>query len=104
MHIIFFIFCFKYENKFLVDCLEITEKLTVHCLYFIVPCSFPNQHIFDTISFFGFGFFSRYISIIFAMPRIKPTTTVDVLGNLDLRPEEAVGDFIESKQQDKFFM
>lgn len=38
------------------------------------------------------------------MPRIKPTTTVDVLGNLDLRPEQAVGDFIESKQQEKFFM
>lgn len=38
------------------------------------------------------------------MPRIKPTTKLDVLGNLDLRPEEAVGDYIESKQQEKFFM
>ncbi|KAH8305439.1 hypothetical protein KR018_005408 [Drosophila ironensis] len=38
------------------------------------------------------------------MPRVKPTKKVDVLGNLDLRPEEAVGDYICSKQQDKFFV
>ncbi|KAH8240900.1 hypothetical protein KR026_007376 [Drosophila bipectinata] len=38
------------------------------------------------------------------MPRVKPTKKVDVLGNLDLRPEEAVGDFLCSKQQDKYFV
>ncbi|KAH8255636.1 hypothetical protein KR038_007729 [Drosophila bunnanda] len=38
------------------------------------------------------------------MPRVKPTKKIDVLGNLDLRPEEAVGDYICSKQQDKFFV
>lgn len=38
------------------------------------------------------------------MPRIKPTTKIDVIGNLDLSPEKAVGDYIESKQQDAFFM
>uniref|UniRef100_A0A1I8NRZ7 DUF4200 domain-containing protein n=1 Tax=Stomoxys calcitrans TaxID=35570 RepID=A0A1I8NRZ7_STOCA len=38
------------------------------------------------------------------MPRLKPTTKVDVIGNLDLSPEKAVGDFIESKQQQKFFI
>ncbi|ALC38143.1 CG17564 [Drosophila busckii] len=38
------------------------------------------------------------------MPRIKPTKRIDVLGNLDLRPEEAVGDYVESRQQQKFFV
>ncbi|KAH8244774.1 hypothetical protein KR032_000023 [Drosophila birchii] len=38
------------------------------------------------------------------MPRVKPTKKIDVLGNLDLRPEEAVGDYMCSKQQDKFFV
>ncbi|XP_017069635.2 uncharacterized protein LOC108106897 [Drosophila eugracilis] len=38
------------------------------------------------------------------MPRVKPTKKLDVLGNLDLRPEEAVGDYICSKQQNKFFV
>lgn len=38
------------------------------------------------------------------MPRIKPTTTLDVLGNLDMRPEEAVGDYLMSKVQEKFFV
>ena len=38
------------------------------------------------------------------MPRLKPTTKIDVIGNLDLSPEKAVGDFIESKQQDSFFV
>lgn len=38
------------------------------------------------------------------MPRHRPTKKVDVLGNLDLRPEEAVGDYLCSKQQEKFFV
>lgn len=38
------------------------------------------------------------------MPRVKPTKKLDVLGNLDLRPEDAVGDYISSKQQNKFFV
>ncbi|BFF94038.1 uncharacterized protein DMAD_11767 [Drosophila madeirensis] len=38
------------------------------------------------------------------MPRIKPTKKLDVLGNLDLRPEDAVGDYLNSKMQDKFFV
>uniref|UniRef100_A0A1B0G9U3 DUF4200 domain-containing protein n=1 Tax=Glossina morsitans morsitans TaxID=37546 RepID=A0A1B0G9U3_GLOMM len=38
------------------------------------------------------------------MPRIKPTTKIDVIGNLDLNPEKAVGDYIESKQQDTYFV
>ncbi|XP_061400048.1 coiled-coil domain-containing protein 42 like-2-like [Musca vetustissima] len=38
------------------------------------------------------------------MPRLKPTTKVDVIGNLDLSPEKAVGDYIESKQQKAFFI
>ncbi|EDV98727.1 uncharacterized protein LOC6566850 [Drosophila grimshawi] len=38
------------------------------------------------------------------MPRTKPTKTLDVLGNLDLRPEEAVGDYLLSKIQDKYFI
>ncbi|KAI8117806.1 hypothetical protein FF38_00148 [Lucilia cuprina] len=38
------------------------------------------------------------------MPRLKPTTKIDVIGNLDLSPEKAVGDYIESKQQDAFFV
>ncbi|KAH8412854.1 hypothetical protein KR009_006272 [Drosophila setifemur] len=38
------------------------------------------------------------------MPRVKPTKKVDVLGNLDLKPEDAVGDYLCSKDQDKFFV
>lgn len=38
------------------------------------------------------------------MPRTKPTKKIDVLGNLDLRPEEAVGDYLQSKAQKKYFM
>ncbi|XP_030562019.1 cilia- and flagella-associated protein 73-like [Drosophila novamexicana] len=38
------------------------------------------------------------------MPRTKPTKTIDVLGNLDLRPEEAVGDYLLSKLQEKYFI
>ncbi|XP_064547641.1 uncharacterized protein LOC135434849 [Drosophila montana] len=38
------------------------------------------------------------------MPRTKPTKSIDVLGNLDLRPEEAVGDYIQSKLQEKYFI
>ncbi|KAL7739874.1 hypothetical protein ACLKA6_003362 [Drosophila palustris] len=38
------------------------------------------------------------------MPRIKPTKTLDVLGNLDMRPEEAVGDYLMSKAQQKYFL
>ncbi|XP_017155444.1 uncharacterized protein LOC108164306 [Drosophila miranda] len=38
------------------------------------------------------------------MPRVKPTKKLDVLGNLDLRPEHAVGDYLNSKMQDKFFV
>ncbi|KAH8377950.1 hypothetical protein KR093_008057 [Drosophila rubida] len=38
------------------------------------------------------------------MPRTKPTTKLDVLGNLDMRPEEAVADYLMSKQQEQFFM
>uniref|UniRef100_A0A1A9W1Z0 DUF4200 domain-containing protein n=1 Tax=Glossina brevipalpis TaxID=37001 RepID=A0A1A9W1Z0_9MUSC len=38
------------------------------------------------------------------MPRLKPTTKIDVIGNLDLNPEKAVGDYIESKQQDAYFV
>ncbi|XP_053948024.1 kinetochore protein Nuf2-like [Anastrepha obliqua] len=38
------------------------------------------------------------------MPRLKPTTKIDVIGNLDLSPEKAVGDYIESKQQDAYFV
>ncbi|XP_075157517.1 uncharacterized protein LOC142230774 [Haematobia irritans] len=37
------------------------------------------------------------------MPRLKPTTKFDVIGNLDLIPEKAVGDYIESKQQNHVF-
>lgn len=32
------------------------------------------------------------------MPRVKPTKKIDVIGNFDLRPENAVGDYIESKK------
>jgi len=45
-----------------------------------------------------------YLSITFEMPRIKPTKTIDVLGNLDMRPEVAVGDYLMSKAQQKFFV
>lgn len=38
------------------------------------------------------------------MPRTKPTTRIDVIGNLDLKPEQAVGDFIESKMQMEYFV
>ncbi|XP_004523653.1 kinetochore protein Nuf2 [Ceratitis capitata] len=38
------------------------------------------------------------------MPRLKPTTKIDVIGNLDLSPEKAVGDYIESKQQEAYFV
>ncbi|XP_017470864.1 PREDICTED: kinetochore protein Nuf2-like [Rhagoletis zephyria] len=38
------------------------------------------------------------------MPRLKPTTKIDVIGNLDLSPEKAVGDYIESKQQNAYFV
>ncbi|KAH8274057.1 hypothetical protein KR044_009423 [Drosophila immigrans] len=38
------------------------------------------------------------------MPRTKPTMTLDVLGNLDMRPEEAVGDYLLSKAQEKYFV
>ncbi|XP_034666946.1 cilia- and flagella-associated protein 73-like [Drosophila subobscura] len=38
------------------------------------------------------------------MPRREPTTTIDVVGNLDLRPEQAVGDYRASRQQDKYFV
>ncbi|EDV98726.1 uncharacterized protein LOC6566849 [Drosophila grimshawi] len=38
------------------------------------------------------------------MPRRKPTTKTDVLGNLDLSPETAVGEYMISRQQDRFFV
>ncbi|XP_068145883.1 cilia- and flagella-associated protein 73-like [Drosophila tropicalis] len=38
------------------------------------------------------------------MPRVKPTKKLDVLGNLDLRPEEAVRDYFISKAQEQFFV
>lgn len=38
------------------------------------------------------------------MPRHRPTKKIDVLGNLDVRPEEAVGDYLCSKQQEKYFV
>ncbi|XP_001356279.1 uncharacterized protein [Drosophila pseudoobscura] len=38
------------------------------------------------------------------MPRHKPTLTIDVVGNLDLRPEHSVGDYRLSRQQDQYFV
>ncbi|XP_030377384.1 uncharacterized protein LOC115626225 isoform X2 [Scaptodrosophila lebanonensis] len=38
------------------------------------------------------------------MPRTKPTRKTDVIGNLDLNPEDAVPYFRESLQQEKFFV
>ncbi|XP_030377382.1 uncharacterized protein LOC115626223 [Scaptodrosophila lebanonensis] len=38
------------------------------------------------------------------MPRRNPTKKLDVIGSLDLRPETAVGDYIESKQQEELFI
>ncbi|XP_041451203.1 uncharacterized protein LOC111079098 [Drosophila obscura] len=38
------------------------------------------------------------------MPRHKPTLTIDVVGSLDLRPEQAVGDYRVSRQQDQYFV
>ncbi|XP_030377385.1 uncharacterized protein LOC115626226 [Scaptodrosophila lebanonensis] len=38
------------------------------------------------------------------MPRKKPTRSSDVIGNMDLKPEEAVADYFLSRQQDRFFV
>lgn len=38
------------------------------------------------------------------MPRTKPTTKLDVIGHLDISPENGVADYTESKKQDKFYM
>ncbi|KAH8274058.1 hypothetical protein KR044_009424 [Drosophila immigrans] len=38
------------------------------------------------------------------MPRRKPTFKTDVIGTLDLNPEEAVGEYLLSRQQERFFV
>ncbi|KAL7739876.1 hypothetical protein ACLKA6_003364 [Drosophila palustris] len=38
------------------------------------------------------------------MPRRKPTFKTDVIGNLDVNPEEAVGEYLLSRQQERFFV
>ncbi|KAH8324518.1 hypothetical protein KR074_009279 [Drosophila pseudoananassae] len=38
------------------------------------------------------------------MPRRKPTIKTDVIGDLDLSPEQAIEDYKVSKQQDQFFV
>ncbi|KAH8403337.1 hypothetical protein KR222_010939 [Zaprionus bogoriensis] len=38
------------------------------------------------------------------MPRRKPTFKTDVIGNMDLNPEEAVGEYLISRQQERFFV
>ncbi|KAM8714934.1 hypothetical protein ACLKA7_002046 [Drosophila subpalustris] len=38
------------------------------------------------------------------MPRRKPTFKTDVIGNLDLKAEEAVGEYLLSRQQERFFV
>ncbi|EDW57725.1 coiled-coil domain-containing protein 42 like-2 [Drosophila virilis] len=38
------------------------------------------------------------------MPRHKPTLKTDVIGNLDLNPEEAVGEYLLSRQQERYFV
>lgn len=38
------------------------------------------------------------------MPRHKPTFKTDVIGSLDLNPEEAVGEYLVSRQQERFFV
>ncbi|EDW75420.1 uncharacterized protein Dwil_GK23826 [Drosophila willistoni] len=38
------------------------------------------------------------------MPRRKPTTKTDVIGSLDLNPEDAVGEYRLSLQQEQFFV
>ncbi|XP_017854639.1 uncharacterized protein LOC108607990 [Drosophila busckii] len=38
------------------------------------------------------------------MPRRKPTFKTDVIGDLDLNPEQAVGEYMISRQQERFFV
>lgn len=38
------------------------------------------------------------------MPRNKPTTKIDVIGTLDFRPENAVEEYFESKQQEAYYV
>ncbi|XP_030377387.1 uncharacterized protein LOC115626227 [Scaptodrosophila lebanonensis] len=38
------------------------------------------------------------------MPRKRPTFKTDVIGKMDLKPEHAVGDYIQSCQQEQFFV
>lgn len=38
------------------------------------------------------------------MPRRKPTIKTDVIGDLDLSPEQAIEDYKVSKQQDQYFV
>lgn len=38
------------------------------------------------------------------MPRLKPTLKTDVIGSLDLTPEESVGEYLLSRQQEQFFV
>lgn len=38
------------------------------------------------------------------MPRRTPTLNTDVIGTLDLPPENSVGEYLLSKQQDKYFV
>ncbi|XP_023172561.1 uncharacterized protein LOC111600597 [Drosophila hydei] len=38
------------------------------------------------------------------MPRHKPTRKTDVIGSLDLNPEESVGEYLISRQQERFFV
>lgn len=38
------------------------------------------------------------------MARTRPTTHIDEIGNLDFTPENAFGNYMESKQQEAFFM
>ncbi|KAH8412851.1 hypothetical protein KR009_006273 [Drosophila setifemur] len=38
------------------------------------------------------------------MPRQKPTLKIDVIGNLDLNPEQAIEDYTVSRQQDQYFV
>lgn len=38
------------------------------------------------------------------MPRTKPTKKLGIYGSFDINPEDAVGSYIESKQQEKLYM
>lgn len=38
------------------------------------------------------------------MPRKEPIGKLEVIGQLEKNPDQAIGDYIESKQQDQYFM